>query len=182
MIDFMQAWGWWGVFAMAAWPNAAFDLCGICCGAFRMPFWTFFTAVVAGKAVVKVTGQAVACILFFSPTYQARATETVAAVAEVLSPAAAAKIRTGVQRWVAKFDASASAVAVVPGGGAVSLDLKAAWNAVITAFVGSFVLSAISQFAQLEQAAADEREVAEHEAAEAGLRGRRKEKSRRARR
>ena len=28
MIDFMSRWGFWGVFIMAAWPNAAFDLCG----------------------------------------------------------------------------------------------------------------------------------------------------------
>ncbi len=38
-------------------PNAAFDLCGLCCGAFRMPFWQFFGATLIGKATVKVNGQ-----------------------------------------------------------------------------------------------------------------------------
>jgi len=45
--------GFWGIFLLAAWPNALFDLCGICCGHFLMPFWQFFGATLAGKAVVK---------------------------------------------------------------------------------------------------------------------------------
>ena len=39
MIEFMKKHGFWGLVAMSAWPNAAFDLCGICCGTFMMPFW-----------------------------------------------------------------------------------------------------------------------------------------------
>ena len=46
--------GFWGIFLLAAWPNALFDLCGICCGHFLMPFWQFFGATLAGKAIVKV--------------------------------------------------------------------------------------------------------------------------------
>ena len=45
--------GFWGIFLLAAWPNALFDLCGICCGHFLMPFWQFFGATLAGKAIVK---------------------------------------------------------------------------------------------------------------------------------
>ena len=54
MLNFIQTHGFWGVFLLAAWPNAAFDLCGICCGHFLMPFWEFFFATVLGKGVVKV--------------------------------------------------------------------------------------------------------------------------------
>ena len=39
------------------WPNVAFDLCGICCGHFLMPFWTFFGATFIGKAVIRNTYQ-----------------------------------------------------------------------------------------------------------------------------
>ena len=46
--------GFWGIFLLAAWPNALFDLCGICCGHFLMPFWQFFGATLMGKALVKV--------------------------------------------------------------------------------------------------------------------------------
>lgn len=39
MIHFLRSYGFLGVFIMAAWPNFAFDLCGICCGHFLMSFW-----------------------------------------------------------------------------------------------------------------------------------------------
>ena len=42
-------------------PNPLFDLAGLCCGHFLVPFWTFFGATAIGKAVVKVHLQ-VRCI------------------------------------------------------------------------------------------------------------------------
>ena len=65
MVDFLQKNGFWGVLLMAAWPNAFFDLCGLCCGHFLMPFWTFFSAVFIGKAIIKVGGQ----LLFFTALF-----------------------------------------------------------------------------------------------------------------
>jgi len=69
MIRFMRDYGFWGVFLMSAWPNAAFDLCGICCGHFQMPFWTFFGGTLAGKAGVKAVGQCLFFTVIFSPKY-----------------------------------------------------------------------------------------------------------------
>ena len=43
-----------GVLLLASWPNALFDLCGIVCGHFRMPFWQFFGATLIGKGIIKV--------------------------------------------------------------------------------------------------------------------------------
>ena len=43
-----------GVLLLASWPNAFFDLCGIVCGHFRMPFWQFFGATLIGKGIIKV--------------------------------------------------------------------------------------------------------------------------------
>jgi len=60
-IDFTERNGFVGVFLLAAWPNAAFDMCGMCCGYLLMPFWTFFLACACGKGLVKVNLQA----LFF---------------------------------------------------------------------------------------------------------------------
>jgi len=71
MINFLQKHGFIGVILMAAWPNAAFDLCGICCGHFLMPFWKFFLATFIGKAVFKVTGQACFFIILFTEEYVA---------------------------------------------------------------------------------------------------------------
>jgi hypothetical protein len=35
-------------------PNPLFDLAGITCGHFLVPFWTFFGATVIGKAIIKM--------------------------------------------------------------------------------------------------------------------------------
>lgn len=34
-------------------PNPLFDLAGIMCGQFRVPFWKFFLATLIGKALIK---------------------------------------------------------------------------------------------------------------------------------
>ena len=59
--------GFWGILMLASWPNAAFDLCGICCGTFMMPFWTFFGATLIGKALIKAPTQAAFFVMLFSP-------------------------------------------------------------------------------------------------------------------
>mmetsp|Transcript_1119 Transcript_1119/g.1799 ORF Transcript_1119/g.1799 Transcript_1119/m.1799 type:complete len:573 (-) Transcript_1119:138-1856(-) len=69
MIQFLRAHGFMGVFLMAAWPNFAFDLCGICCGHFLMPFWTFFGATFLGKACVRNTYQTLLMVTLFSERY-----------------------------------------------------------------------------------------------------------------
>jgi len=62
MIDFMEWGGFWGLFLMAAWPNAAFDLCGMACGQMLMPFPKFITALILGKGLVKTSMQALLII------------------------------------------------------------------------------------------------------------------------
>ena len=57
MIRFLNNHGFFGVLMMASWPNVAFDLCGICCGHFLMPFETFFGATFIGKAIIRNTYQ-----------------------------------------------------------------------------------------------------------------------------
>ena len=58
MERFVRDRGFWGVFVLAAWPNALFDLCGVCCGRFRMRFASFLGATMLGKAAVKAPAQA----------------------------------------------------------------------------------------------------------------------------
>lgn len=53
LIWLLRKYGFYGVLLMASYPNIAFDLCGICCGHFLMPFWTFFLATFLGKAVIR---------------------------------------------------------------------------------------------------------------------------------
>jgi len=59
MIWLLKTHGFYGVLLMASYPNIAFDLCGICCGHFLMPFWTFFGATFIGKAIIRNSYQSI---------------------------------------------------------------------------------------------------------------------------
>ena len=61
-IEFTEKHGFFGVYLLASWPNAAFDMCGMACGWLEMPFWTFLGATVLGKGFTKVTIQCMVCI------------------------------------------------------------------------------------------------------------------------
>jgi membrane protein YqaA with SNARE-associated domain len=65
-IDFTEKHGFFGVYLLASWPNAAFDMCGMACGWLEMPFWTFLGATILGKGFTKVTIQCMVCITVFS--------------------------------------------------------------------------------------------------------------------
>jgi membrane protein YqaA with SNARE-associated domain len=69
MLQFVEKYGFWGVIAFSAWPNAFFDLCGICCGQILMSFWKFFLAVFIGKSLIKINLQAIFFIVLFSNKY-----------------------------------------------------------------------------------------------------------------
>lgn len=58
--------GFFGILACASIPNPLFDLAGITCGHFLVPFGTFFGATLIGKAVVKMHIQKVFIILAFN--------------------------------------------------------------------------------------------------------------------
>ncbi|CAB1316429.1 unnamed protein product, partial [Coregonus sp. 'balchen'] len=50
----VQRVGFFGILACASIPNPLFDLAGITCGHFLVPFWTFFGATLIGKAIIKM--------------------------------------------------------------------------------------------------------------------------------
>jgi membrane protein YqaA with SNARE-associated domain len=82
MLRFIQSHGFWGILLLAAYPNAAFDLCGICCGHFLMPFWEFFGATLIGKGILKVSGQAA----FFVALFRHDSRERILATLEKILP------------------------------------------------------------------------------------------------
>ncbi|XP_042516000.1 vacuole membrane protein KMS1-like [Macadamia integrifolia] len=51
------------ILVLASVPNPLFDLAGIMCGQFGVPFWEFFLATVIGKAIIKTHIQTVFIIL-----------------------------------------------------------------------------------------------------------------------
>jgi hypothetical protein len=91
MMRLIRERGFWGILALASWPNAAFDLCGICCGAFLMPFWQFFGATLIGKGLVKVNGQS----LFFVALFRRSSREALLSAFGAAMPA-----RVAVPGWL----------------------------------------------------------------------------------
>jgi len=64
--------GFFGILMFASIPNPLFDLAGITCGHFLVPFWTFFGATLIGKAVIKSHIQTIFVITMFSKTLLAK--------------------------------------------------------------------------------------------------------------
>uniref|UniRef100_A0A0K0DSS1 Transmembrane protein 49 n=1 Tax=Strongyloides stercoralis TaxID=6248 RepID=A0A0K0DSS1_STRER len=58
--------GFFGILVFASIPNPLFDLAGITCGHFLIPFWTFFGATLIGKAIIKMHFQMLFVIIAFS--------------------------------------------------------------------------------------------------------------------
>ena len=71
----LQRNGFWGLVALAAWPNSLFDFVGVCCGHFGMSFRTFLGGTLLGKGFIKASWQCALFTLAFST--QARAAEGV---------------------------------------------------------------------------------------------------------
>merc|ERR1712226_1160133 len=66
--DLVKRVGFFGILACASIPNPLFDLAGITCGHFLVPFWTFFGATLIGKAVIKMHIQKLFIIFSFNET------------------------------------------------------------------------------------------------------------------
>ncbi|KAJ1365891.1 Ectopic P granules protein 3 [Parelaphostrongylus tenuis] len=66
MERFISRVGFPGILIFASIPNPLFDLAGITCGHFLVPFWSFFGATLIGKAIIKMHVQMLFVIIAFS--------------------------------------------------------------------------------------------------------------------
>lgn len=66
MEKIVQKVGFLGILICASIPNPLFDLAGITCGHFLVPFWTFFGATLIGKAIIKMHIQKIFVIIAFN--------------------------------------------------------------------------------------------------------------------
>jgi membrane protein YqaA with SNARE-associated domain len=154
MLDIVHKYGFWGVVLLSAWPNAMFDLCGICCGHALMPFATFFSAVFIGKALIKVNGQLLVFTLLFSSKYRDAAVGSVVRFASLfgLDPTRMSKL---MHDAVEKFS-------VGGGKGDESKSLIAmAFQYGIALIILLFLKSCIEQFAQSRQKEIDDKSLSE---------------------
>eukprot|EP01034_Spumella_vulgaris_P026592 gene26592-33194_t len=168
MIWFLQEFGFWGVLVMASYPNFAFDLCGICCGHFLMPFWSFFSATLIGKVFVRNTYQSVMYVVLCSDYYLERIITTL----QLACPDALrldTLIRDLLQESKAKFqimsraaDASSSTLVEeistpdTSFKGFLMSILPVCWQMFTTCLLLAFFLSSVSHFAQYYQMLLDQ--------------------------
>jgi membrane protein YqaA with SNARE-associated domain len=165
MLDFMKKHGFFGLVAMSAWPNAAFDLCGICCGTFLMPFWHFFGATCIGKALIKAPAQTAVFTFLFSTGSRAKLVRFIAAMFpdkwEV-----GAFLDASVARALHGLDGKTGKTG--PGAGRwgdglgtpKSVPLSVVWGWLIALVVMYFAGSCIEQTARMKQADLDKKEIA----------------------
>uniref|UniRef100_K3WHL0 VTT domain-containing protein n=1 Tax=Globisporangium ultimum (strain ATCC 200006 / CBS 805.95 / DAOM BR144) TaxID=431595 RepID=K3WHL0_GLOUD len=160
MIRFLEKHGFWGVLLMSAWPNVAFDLCGICCGHFLMPFWTFFGATLIGKALIKVNLQAAFFITIFTDKHMKQVEAFIANVTP-----AAWRLDTKVSEFLLecreKFHSAQGQAAAEHAAGAAAKSslISQAGSLVMVAFIAYFAVSCIEQFAQQHAAEEDEKKL-----------------------
>ncbi|EQC37587.1 hypothetical protein SDRG_05183 [Saprolegnia diclina VS20] len=156
MIGFLQRHGFWGVLLMSAWPNMAFDLCGICCGHFLMPFWTFFGATLIGKALIKVNMQAAFFITIFTDAHMKQIEQFIGAVTPT-SWALDQKVSDFLLECRNKFHAASDSAKLAHETGAEGSSslISQLGSLVMVAFMGFFAISCIEQFAQQHAAEED---------------------------
>lgn len=63
---FLKSHAFMTVLCMASIPNPLFDLAGLMCGHFQIPFFTFFIPTLIGKAINKVSIQVIFIVVAFS--------------------------------------------------------------------------------------------------------------------
>lgn len=136
--------GFFGILACASIPNPLFDLAGITCGHFLVPFWTFFGATLIGKAIIKMHIQKMFVIIAFNESLLARAVGLL-----VYLPLVGNKLeqpfKTFLEKQRKKFHRK-------PGTGASGQDQAniLAWifEKLILLMIVYFVLSIVNSFAQ----------------------------------
>lgn len=159
MIDFLQNHGFWGVLLMSAWPNMAFDLCGICCGHFLMPFWTFFSATFIGKGLIKAPLQAVFFVTIFTDYHLAQLVRMV----DLVTPKewkVGPLLSSFLMECRSKFHAAHESAQKTQAGDQENAPLiSTLGNLVMIVFLGYFAISCIEQFAQQHKAEEDEKKI-----------------------
>ena len=155
MLDFMEYYDFWGIVLMAAWPNAAFDLCGIVCGMLQFPFWKFFGATLIGKGFMKAPMQCLffAFLFFNNAIFDGILTALQNQIQSISGFDAdlvgkAEKLRNKIASQGGDVAASAGEATPDMTGIASYLSFGALWNLFMTVVIGYFVVTTIQQLSQ----------------------------------
>ncbi|XP_076472868.1 vacuole membrane protein 1-like isoform X2 [Babylonia areolata] len=141
--NLVQRVGFLGILACASIPNPLFDLAGITCGHFLIPFWTFFGATLIGKAIIKMHIQKVAVIFLFSVHHVEKVITWMGAIPFV-GPLVQAPFRDYLARQKAKYHMKQGIGTAEPGDNVLSW----VFEKVVVVMVVYFVLSIVNSTAQ----------------------------------
>ncbi|XP_017771369.1 PREDICTED: vacuole membrane protein 1 isoform X1 [Nicrophorus vespilloides] len=144
----VQKVGFMGILACASIPNPLFDLAGITCGHFLVPFWTFFGATLIGKAVIKMHIQKMFVIIAFNETLINSALSWLTVI-PMIGGHLEVPFRTFLNGQKTKLHSKGAAAeasaAAAGGGGSV---LSSVFELFVFAMILYFVVSIVNSFAQ----------------------------------
>jgi hypothetical protein len=160
LVRFLKNYGTFGVLLLASIPNPLFDLCGIACGHFLMPFENFFFATFVGKAVVRAGYQSLVYVGIANERYL----DLIITALQSLAPDQLQidqSIREVLEQARASFRAGSSGKkgsAAAKGSEGVFDKLMLYWQGVMVIFLALFLLSCIDALAQHTQLQMDQEE------------------------
>jgi len=132
--------GFFGILACASIPNPLFDLAGITCGHFLVPFGTFFGATLIGKAIIKMHIQKIFVILAFNQQLFDTAMSFLVQI-PVLGPNLEAPLRNILIKQKEKLHGNSSG----EQGGSI---IGSIFEKFVLAMVAYFVVSILNSLAQ----------------------------------
>ncbi|XP_070205540.1 vacuole membrane protein 1-like isoform X2 [Littorina saxatilis] len=135
--------GFFGILACASIPNPLFDLAGITCGHFLIPFWTFFGATLIGKAIIKMHIQKMFVIFLFSVHHVEKVIQLMGVIPRV-GQSMQAPFREWLEKQRQKLHHKAG-TQQAEGGGSI---LSWVFEKLVMVMVVYFVLSIINSSAQ----------------------------------
>ncbi|KAL5098601.1 hypothetical protein RYX36_002928 [Vicia faba] len=143
-------------------PNPLFDLAGIMCGQFGVPFWSFFLATLIGKAIIKTHIQTVFIIsvcnnqlLDWIETEVIRVLSHVPVFASVLP-----KLVANLHAMKAKYLKAPQPVSPNTQGKKWDFSFTSIWNTVVWLMLMNFFIKIVNSTAQTHLKKQQEREVA----------------------
>ena len=140
------------ILLLASVPNPLFDLAGILCGQFNIPFWKFFLATLIGKAVIKVYIQTTLVITLCNNQLLDLVEKSIMWVfgnvpmVSSVFPSLVAKLKTAKSKFLsASVAASASSVVKETKW---NLSFSLIWNTVVWLLIMNFIVQIITSTAQ----------------------------------
>jgi len=131
--------GFFGILLFASIPNPLFDLAGITCGHFLVPFWKFFGATMIGKAVIKAHIQTVFVITAFHKEHL----DWLITKLEALIPTLHGVVRPILEKERARLHRVDNTETVTSKSG-----LQLVWDFVLISMLAYFLISIINSSVQ----------------------------------